>query len=151
MSNASTRPPLMSLLISAFFVLAGFVTLYDSLSYTDRDSQVFPQTVAVIMILAASVACLQWFSRSIVHHEEGFGEGVWWRRLLIIASMLFACYLISITGFLWASLVAFAGGMVAAMHNRWSLPTLGLYGGSGVLTIGVFYALFKFALHVPLP
>ncbi len=35
-----------SLIVSALFAFAGVVTLYDTMSYTDRDSQVFPQTVA---------------------------------------------------------------------------------------------------------
>ena len=42
-----------SLLTSALFVLIGFVTIYDAASYTDRDSQVFPQTVAIILIIIA--------------------------------------------------------------------------------------------------
>ncbi len=139
-----------SLLVSLFFVLAGLVTLYDTRSYTDVDSKVFPQAVAIILIVAAGFACVQWFLSGHAR-DEGFAEGTWWRRILIVLSLLGACFLIPAIGFLGASVVAFGAGLVAAMHDRWSPRSLAIYCGSGFMTVVAFYALFKFVLHVPLP
>lgn len=139
-----------SLLVPLFFVLAGLVTLYDTRSYTDVDSKVFPQAVAIILIVTAGIACVQWLLSG--HSgDEGFAEGIWWRRILIVLSLLGTCSLIPVIGFLGASVVAFGAGLVAAMHDRWSPRSLIIYCGSGLITVVAFYALFKFVLHVPLP
>ena len=48
MSNSpAIQGRLGSLIVTAFFFIAGIVTLYDTTSYSDTDSQVFPQTVAI--------------------------------------------------------------------------------------------------------
>ena len=138
-----------SLLTSAFFMLAGAATLYDAASYTDRDSQVFPQTVAVILIITAGLSFITRLLRP--SDRGGFGPGVWWRRILLVVSMLVACFLMPVIGFLPAGVIAFAGGLIAAMHDRWTTRTVLLYWSSGVVVMVCFFALFKFVLNVPLP
>ena len=138
-----------SLIVSAFFVLAGVVTLYDAQSYTDRDSQVFPQTVAIILIVCASVSFITRFLNPA--SDGGFGQGIWWRRVLLIVTMLITCLAMPVTGFLPAGIIAFSGGLIAAMHDRWTLSNVLVYWGSGAIIMVAFYALFKFVLHVPLP
>ena len=138
-----------SLIISAMFVVAGVITLYDTLGYTDRDSQVFPQTVAIILIVCASISFTMSFIKP--SNEEGFGHGVWWRRVLLISTMVLTCVFMPIVGFLPASIVAFAGGLIAAMHDRWTFSRILVYWGSGGIIMVAFYTLFKFVLHVPLP
>ena len=148
-SAARSQGQLGSLIISAMFVLAGVVTIYDTLGYTDRDSQVFPQTVAIILIVCASVSFIVRFINPT--DEGGFGQGVWWRRVLLISTMVLTCLVMPIVGFLPAGVIAFAGGLIAAMHDRWSLSTILLYWGSGGIIMVLFHTLFKFVLHVPLP
>jgi hypothetical protein len=138
-----------SLIISGLFVVAGCVTLYDTLSYTDRDSQVFPQTVAIILIITAAISFVARFLKPA--SEGGFGHGVWWRRVLLIATMFVTCFLMPVVGFLPASLVAFIGGLIAAMHDRWSVSVVMIYWGAGLVIMATFFVMFKFALHVPLP
>ena len=138
-----------SLIISAMFVVAGVITLYDTLGYTDRDSRVFPQTVAIILIVCASISFTMSFIKP--SNEEGFGHGVWWRRVLLISTMMLTCVFMPIVGFLPASIVAFAGGLIAAMHDRWTFSRILVYWGSGGIIMVAFYTLFKFVLHVPLP
>ena len=138
-----------SLIISAMFVVAGVIALYDTLDYTDRDSQVFPQTVAIILIVCASISFIMSFIKP--SEAEGFGHGVWWRRVLLISTMVLTCIFMPIVGFLPASIVAFAGGLIAAMHDRWTFSKIFIYWGSGGIIMVVFYTLFKFVLHVPLP
>ncbi len=138
-----------SLIVSAFFVVAGLVALYDTLSYTDRDSQVFPQTVAVILIICAAVSFITRFMRPT--DEGGFGQGIWWRRVLLVATMFLTCIAMPLVGFLPAGVIAFVGGLIAAMHDRWSVKNVVVYWGAGAVVMVAFFALFKFVLHVPLP
>ncbi len=148
-STARSQGQLGSLIVSAMFVLAGAVTLYDTLSYTDRDSRVFPQTVAIILIVCASISFIMRFIKPT--GEGGFGQGIWWRRVLLISTMVLTCLVMPIVGFLPAGIIAFAGGLIAAMHDRWTLPNILIYWGAGGIIMLVFYTLFKFVLNVPLP
>ena len=112
-----------SLLASLFFICTGLITLYDTTSYTDRDSQVFPQTVAIILVVTATVSFIARFLEP--SDEGGFGTGIWWRRILLIMTMFLMCFLIPKIGFLSAGVVAFSGGLIAAMHesiNRGPVP-----------------------------
>ena len=138
-----------ALVVSALFVVAGLIALYDTLSYTDRDSQVFPQTVSVILIVCAAISFISQFIKP--GEEAGFGEGIWWRRILLVATMFLTCFAMPLVGFLPAGVIVFAGGLIAAMHDRWSFFNVCLYWGSGAIIMVAFYALFKFVLHVPLP
>lgn len=143
-----------TIVVSALFVVAGILTLQDTTTYSDVDSKVFPRAAAILLILCASIALVSGLiasRRSDPSAQEGFGEGSWWRRGLLIAAMLACCLMMPVTGFLPASAVAFAGGLLAAMHDRWSVRTAALYWGAGAIVLGAFYALFRFALHVPLP
>lgn len=147
--NAKSQGQIGSLIVSALFVFVGVVTLYDTLSYTDRDSQVFPQTVAIILIVCASVSFIVRFMHP--SEEGGFGRGVWWRRVLLIATMMLACLAMPAVGFLPAGAIAFIGGLIAAMHDRWTLKNSLIYWGAGGIIMVLFFTLFKFVLHVPLP
>ncbi len=138
-----------SLIVSALFVIVGFVTLYDTTSYTDKDSQVFPQTVAVVLIVTAAISFITRFLKP--SDEGGFGRGIWWRRLLLVGTMFLTCFVMPLIGFLPAGIIAFAGGLIAAMHDRWSTKTAVLYWVCGAVIMITFYALFKFVFHVPLP
>ena len=138
-----------SLLISAFFVFAGIITLWDAQKYTDVDSQVFPQTVAIVLIICATIAFITSFIRG--DESEGFGEGTWWRRVLLIISLLAACAAMPYIGFLLSGIISFAGGLIAAMHDKWSAKSAFIYGLSGLVMMSAFYTLFRFVLLVPLP
>lgn len=147
--NAGSLSQLGSLIVSGLFVIVGAITLYDTLSYTDRDSQVFPQTVAVLLIICASVSFVSRFINP--SNEGGFSKGSWLRRILLIATMFITCLLMPKIGFLPAAGVAFIGGLLAAMHDRWKISTVILYWVTGAIIMFAFFALFKYALHVPLP
>ena len=138
-----------SSIVSALFVLAGFVTLYDTTGYTDRDSQVFPRAVAIILIITAAISFVTRFLKP--SDSGGFGDGIWWRRVLLIVTMFLTCLAMPIIGFLPAGAIAFAGGLIAAMHDRWTATNVLLYWGSGAVVMIAFFALFKFVLNVPLP
>lgn len=138
-----------SFIVSAFFIIVGLVTLYDTLSYSDIDSKVFPRAAAIALILCAGVSLIYGLIKPTV--DEGFGHGSWWRRLLLVITMLISCVAMPYLGFLGASAIAFAGGLIAAMHDQWTIKKVLLYWGSGALIMIAFYVLFKMVLKVPLP
>ena len=138
-----------SFIVSAFFIIVGIVTLYDTMSYSDIDSKVFPRASAIVLIICASASLIYGLIKPTV--EEGFGHGTWWRRLLLVVTMLMSCFAMPYLGFLAASSIAFIGGLIAAMHDQWTKKKLLLYWGSGALIMIGFYVLFKIVLQVPLP
>lgn len=148
-SASKSQGHIGSLVVSALFVAIGFITLYDTTNYTDRDSQVFPQTVAIILIITAAISFVTRFLKPVA--EEGFGRGIWWRRVLLVVAMFLTCFAMPIVGFLAAGTIVFAGGLIAAMHESWTAKTAILYWGCGALIMVAFFSLFKFVLHVPLP
>lgn len=138
-----------SQLITALFIVAGVVTIIDTLQYTDIDSMVFPRAAATILILCACLSLVTQLSRGT--SKTVFTPGSWWRRALLIISMLLACWLMPMSGFLLAAAAAFAGTLFAAMHEQWATKLLIYYFASGVLIIVGIYTLFKIVLQVPLP
>lgn len=138
-----------SLIVSALFVIAGVVTLYDTTGYSDVDSMVFPRAVAIMLVICASIAFITTIMKSLT--EEGFGQGIWWRRGLLVVTMLLACVVMPRMGFLAGGAIAFAGGLIAAMHDRWTARTAWLYCGTGAVIMTGFYLMFRYLLHVPLP
>lgn len=138
-----------SLLVAALFVGLGIITLYDSVSYSDVDSMVFPRAAAILLIVASITSIVLTMLKPTA--DEGFGTGSWWRRILLVSSMLAACALMPRFGFVTASAVAFVGALIAAMHDHWRLANAAIYTLSGAVVVGGFYALFRFVLSVPLP
>ncbi|MEN0041504.1 MAG: tripartite tricarboxylate transporter TctB family protein [Pseudomonadota bacterium] len=153
MSDASKSGPgsgkLGTLIASAFFIFAGVVTLWDTQSYTDRDSQVFPQTVAIVLIICATCALVMTLLKG--DESQGFSTGVWWRRVLLVMSLLVACFAMPYVGFLAAGVLAFVGGLIAAMHDRWTAKAALIYGLSELAVMTAFYTVFRYVLLVPLP
>lgn len=138
-----------SLLISTLFIFIGLITLYDTMSYSDSDSQVFPQTVAIILIITAGISLIARILKP--SNEGGFGQGIWWRRVLFIFAMFITCFAMPIIGFLASGVIAFISGLIAAMHHKWSFKTILVYGCSGAIIMISFFILFKYILFVPLP
>ena len=148
-STSKSQGQFGSLLVSILFIIVGLITLYDTTSYSDRDSQVFPQTVAIILIITAGISLVARILKP--SNEGGFGEGIWWRRVLFISAMFITCFAMPIIGFLASGIIAFISGLIAAMHDKWSIKTAFIYGCSGAIIMISFFILFKFILFVPLP
>jgi len=148
-NSQSNQGNIGSFIITALFIIAGIVTLYDTLSYTDIDSKVFPRAAAIILIICATFSLIIELLKPT--KSEGFGVGSWWRRIFLVVTMLLCCFAMPYIGFLFAGMIAFAGAMISAMHDQWTTKNLLVYWGSGLLIMVAFYSLFRFALHVPLP
>ncbi len=138
-----------SLIVASFFIFVAVMTFYDTTQYSDLDSKVFPRACATVLLIFSVLTIVWEFMKP--SRSEGFGNGYWWRRIVLVLAMLIACMAMPYITFLPAGMIAFAGGLVAAMHDRWSRRTLLLYWGSGLVIIIAFYAIFHYVLHVPLP
>lgn len=138
-----------TLVIAGLFVAIGVITLYDTTTYSDLDAKVFPRAAAIVLIISSFIIIVANVLRPT--NEPGFGHGAWWRRILLVVCLLLAGFIMPLTGFLPAASFAFFGAMVAAMHERWTVPTIVRYTGSGLVIMVGFYALFRFVLNVPLP
>ncbi len=147
--SAQGRRDLGSLAVSLVFVAIGFVVLYDTTGYADMDSKIFPRAAAIVLILTAGASCVTWLLRPAA--VWGLGGGNWWRRILLVGAMLLAALLMPRLGFLPSGILVFAGGLVAGMDERWDARHLLLYALSSAVIVVAFYALFKYALYVPLP
>lgn len=147
--NAPAERSAGSLIISLMLMVVGLVTLYDTTGYTDLDSKIFPRAAAAMLILAAGASCILWVVRPTP--TEGFGTGSWWRRILLVGSMLAAALAMPLIGFLFSAMVVFAGGLASGMHGAWTSRTLVLYPAISLAIITAFHVLFKHGLHVPLP
>ena len=138
-----------TLVIACLFIGLGLVTLQDVTTYSDTDSVVFPRFVAYALIVCSVLVILASWLRPTP--EAGFGGGVWWRRVLLVASMIVCCLVMPFAGFLPATAIAFAGGLIAARHEGWDTRSAAVFAVSGVFIMAAFYSLFRFALGVPLP
>ena len=138
-----------TLIVSGLFVLVGAVTLYDTSNYVDIDSIVFPRSVAIGLIVISIVTIIWMMVRPSAARPAD--DGVWWRRVLLVTTMLAACGAMPYVGFVPAVAIAFIGGLIAAMHDRWTVKTAVVFALSGAIVVAGFYALFRYALHVPLP
>jgi len=138
-----------SLIVASVFVIIGVVTLYDTFSYSDVDSKVFPRAAAILLVVTSLLSILLGLLKP--EADEGFGDGQWWRRVLLVMVMILACLLMPKIGFLVASAVAFAGALISAMHGEWHWRKGIIYVLSGCVIVGGFYGLFRFGLNVPLP
>lgn len=138
-----------TLTVASLFIGLGLITLYDVTTYSDRDSMVFPSFVAYVLIFCSVLVIIGSWLRP--NRDNGFGSGAWWRRVLLVATMLAGCFVMPFAGFLPATAIAFAGGLIAARHEGWDLRSAIIFAASGVFIMAGFYALFRFALGVPLP
>ena len=148
-SSRSGGKDIGTLIVASLFIALGLITLHDVSTYSDSDSVVFPTFVAYALIFCSVLVIIaSWLRPS---RDNGFGNGDWWRRLLLVATMLVACVIMPVGGFLPATAIAFAGGLIAARHEGWDARSAVVFAASGIAIMAGFYALFRFALGVPLP
>ena len=138
-----------TLTVACLFIAMGLVTLYDVTTYSDTDSVVFPTFVAYALIFCSVLVIIaSWLRPNL---NNGFGSGDWWRRLLLLATMIGCCLVMPLAGFLPATAIAFAGGLIAARHEGWDMKSAIVFAVSGIFIMGAFYSLFRYPLGVPLP
>lgn len=139
--------------VAAIFVAIGAVVIWDTTTYTDADSYVFPRTIASVMIGLSILLVLQWLlGWSPSAKDPGItGAQSVPRRLALFGAMIGAALLMPFLGFLGTGLIAFAAIMLTAMYDPWTPYRFVVYPFAGAVIVGGFYLLFARVLQVPLP
>ncbi|MCV0397974.1 MAG: tripartite tricarboxylate transporter permease [Rhizobiaceae bacterium] len=135
--------------VSAVLSLVGAVTLFDTAHYSDADSKVFPQTVAIGLIVFAGLCLLRALLG--MRNRDTPPSGSMSRRTALVVAVLAAALLLPLVGFVAASLLLVAVLIPIGMHERWTARTGVIYALSGVVIVLAVTWLFGTLLHVPLP
>lgn len=155
MSDNSAPAPrdISTPIMAAIFIAIGAVVIWDTTSYTDADSYVFPRTIASVLIALSVLLTLQWLlGWSPSAKDAGIaGARSVSRRLALFATMLGAALLMPFLGFLATGLIAFAAIMLTAMYDPWTPYRFIVYPIAGAVIVCGFYLLFARILQVPLP
>jgi cytochrome bd-type quinol oxidase subunit 2 len=139
-------------IISLLLIVVGAVVLYDTTSYGDADSAVFPRTVAIVLMAVSAISALRAFLSKRGDPEMAPPTpGSWPRRLLLPVIMLASVFAMRGLGFLPAMLIMFTGLLLVANHDGWSGRRAMVYGASAFAVVLLFYLVFRYWLKVPLP
>ena len=144
------KMPASDVVMAALFIAIAAITLWDTTSYTDADSYVFPRTVAAALIAFSLVLILQWLlGRQSPSEPQAAGSTP--RRITLVVAMLAATLAMPWIGFLVSGVLAFAAILLIAMYDPWTRFRTIIYPIAGLTIVVGFYLLFKEVLQVPLP
>lgn len=142
--------PASNVVMAGLFIVIAAVTLWDTTSYTDADSYVFPRTIAVVLIVFSLVLIVQWLlGRQSLSEPPAAGSTP--RRIALVIAMLAATAAMPWIGFLVSGVLAFAAVLLIAMYDPWTRFRTIVYPVVGLVIVGGFYLLFREVLQVPLP
>lgn len=143
------RRDIGGMVAAAILIAIGAVALYDTTTYSDIDSAVFPRTVAIALMLSA----IGYIVYALVRGERTVRApgGSYPRRIALVAGMLGAVVAMPWIGFVASGLVAFFCLTLVAMHDPWTPGRMILYPLVGVAIVLGFFALFRYGFLVPLP
>ena len=149
-TNSAIRPHVGGVAAAALMVLFGCFVLWDTLSYVDADSSVFPRACAITLIVTSLAYIVVWLL--------GYGEadaapapGNLWRRVILVAIMLAGTLAMPLIGFLPAAVPVFGSLLLVAMHDEWTPFRIMVYPLIGLAIVLGFFYLFHDLLQVPLP
>lgn len=149
--KARREGDLGGMICAVLFIVVGIMAIYDTTSMSDRDSYVFPRTIAIAMIVF-SIMLIAWtlirpgFSAVAAQQPGSVG-----RRVGLVVAMLAGTALMPYLGMLISSIFAFVALMAVAMFDPWTRMRLIVFPIVGVAIVAGFYVLFAEVLQVPLP
>lgn len=149
--KARREGDLGGMICAVAFIVVGIFALYDTTTMADRDSYVFPRTIAIAMIVF-SIMLIAWtlirpgFSAVAAQQPGSIA-----RRVGLVAAMLAGTAMMPYLGMLLSSIIAFGALMAVAMYDPWTRMRLIVFPIVGVAIVAGFYVLFAEALQVPLP
>lgn len=148
-----TRRDVSTPFMAALFIALGALVIWDTTTYTDADSYVFPRTIASVMIGLSVILLLQWLIGWTPSASDPGLTGAHSvpRRVALFASMIAAALAMPFIGFLAAGLIVFAAIMLTAMYDPWTPYRFIVYPVAGAAIVCGFYLLFARVLQVPLP
>lgn len=147
----ASRHDIASIGMAVLFIVVGLFVLYDTTTYQDLDSSVFPRTVALLMIVF-SVVLIVWnlLKPQVAEAAEGEG-GSTVRRVVLVLVMIAASAAMPYIGLLLSALISFGVLMAVAMFEPWTRTRLIVYPLSAVVLVVGFHWLFGDLFQVPLP
>jgi len=147
----ASRYDIPSIGMAVLFIVVGLFVIYDTTTYQDLDSAVFPRTVAILMIVF-SVVLIVWNLLKPRLAEAAPGEqGSIVRRVVLVVVMIAASAAMPYLGLLLSALISFGVLMAVAMFEPWTRTRLIVYPVSAVVLVVGFYWLFGEVFQVPLP
>lgn len=146
MTNARRDWP--SIAGAAVFIAVGALAVYHSSEFSTL-GQVFPRTIAVLMIVLSAVYIAMALLRPRAPAAPGRGSHV--RRLLLAVTLVAWALLLNPVGFLTTSVACYAAILVITNYDRWTPRRTLLYAASGMAVVGGLYAIFAYVLQVPFP
>ena len=136
--------------ISAVMIGIACLVIWDSLSYMDPDSAVFPRTFAGVLIAASLAYIVMWLlGRAKAGAAPEGGSSA--RRMLLVAVMLGGTIAMPVVGFIGSALPVFAALTLIAMYDPWTRFRILVYPLIGTAIVLGFFYLFREVLLVPLP
>ncbi|MCH9806279.1 MAG: tripartite tricarboxylate transporter TctB family protein [Alphaproteobacteria bacterium] len=140
-------------IMAALFVAIGALVIWDTTTYTDADSYVFPRTIASVMIGLSVLLAIQWllgWTKGDDVETSTIAKSIP-RRIGLVLAMIGAALLMPLLGFLISGILAFTAIMFAAMYDPWTPYRAIVYPIAGATIVVGFYLLFSRVLQVPLP
>jgi hypothetical protein len=137
--------------MAVLFIVVGLFVIYDTTTYQDLDSAVFPRTVAIIMIFF-SILLIVWnlLKPQVAEAAEGEGGSIV-RRVVLVVVMIAASAAMPFIGLLLSALISFGALMAVAMFEPWTRNRVIVYSISAVVLVVGFHWLFGEIFQVPLP
>lgn len=146
--SETPRRDIPGIIGSVVFIIIGMLAIWGSREFSPLGA-VFPRTMAVVMIACAAVYIAMALLRPQAPATTPAGSN--WRRGALMAVLLAWSFLFEKFGFLATSIVAYAAILVIANYDRWTPRLAIVYTAVGAVMLGGLYAIFHYALQVPLP
>lgn len=145
-----TRREIGEVIVSVLLVGIGCLVLWDTTTYADADSAVFPRAFAMVLIAACIAYIGMWLiGRGEERPEQERGSVI--RRILLVAAMLAGAVVMPWIGFLAAAVPVFGALLLIAMYDRWTPYRTIVYPLIGLALVFGFFFVFQELLMVPLP
>ena len=139
-----------SVVIAALLLICGAVVLWETTTYFDFDSAIFPRTVASLLVALCLIYIVLWLM-GLTRALDPAEPGSWPRRIGLVLLMLAGAFAMPWAGFILSSLVTFGCLTLLAMYEPWTRLRIIVYPLIGIAIVFGFYLLFGEILRVPLP
>ncbi len=149
MTNDANERSIATPIMGAVFIALAAIVFWDTTSYTDADSYVFPRAVAAAMACLAVLSIVRWLIYPAGESLDFSGANL--RRLGLVVTMLGATLAMPWIGYLTSTLLAYGAILVLAMYDPWTPKRILVYPLAGAGIVIGFYLLFSKTLQVPLP
>ncbi len=150
MTRIDARRDMKTIGVAVLFIILGVVVIYDTTTYVDVDSYVFPRTIAITLIVLSLALVIVKAVRPGAAAEAP-EPGSTPRRVGLVLAMVAASAAMPYLGFFLSGLAAFVAIMALAMFDPWTRRRLALFSVTCVGIVAGFYGLFAGLLQVPLP